>query len=293
MPRLSGRTAARDESDGMNGKPDAKAPLKRRVEIKYHVQFASEILGNQRTLAVCLPPNYTVDSKRRYPVLYLHDGQNVFEAATAAFGVEWQADETAERLILESSIEPLIIVGIYNTPDRINEYTIHSDPKLGLGGKGKLYGRFVMEEVKPFIDEHYRTCPDREHTAVGGSSLGGLISLGMAREQHEHFSKCICMSPSLWWGGGRLLREMARTKSWMKRMRFWIDMGTREGNTRRQPPPGIMYLRRVRRHFKAAGLAENRHYHYWEVEGGEHNEANWAARFDKVLLYFYGLDESF
>jgi predicted alpha/beta superfamily hydrolase len=261
-----------------------------RGELRSHRDFASEILKNRRTIVVHLPPKYATDVRKRYPVFYLHDGQNVFEAATSCFGVEWQADESADRLIGEGRIEPLILVGIYNTPDRINEYTTHYDPRQRLGGKGRAYGDFVMEELKPFIDRHYRTLPGREHTAVGGSSLGGLITLGMAREQHEHFSKCAILSPSLWWDGGRLLRELGRTKKWLRDMRFWIDMGTGEGDTRRNPPSGIVQLRRLRRIFTSARLRPDLDYHYWEVEGGEHNEANWAARFDKVLLYFFGTE---
>jgi predicted alpha/beta superfamily hydrolase len=270
------------------GNRDSSTPTDRRGELRYHKGFESTLLGNRRTLAVYLPPGYASEPRRRYPVFYLHDGQNVFDAATAAFGVEWQADDTAERLILEGRIDPVILVGIYNTPHRIDEYTLHRDSKQRAGGKGKLYGRFVMEEVKPFIDRQYRTLPGREHTAVGGSSLGGLISLAMAKEQHEYLSMCAVMSPALWWDSGRLLRDLGRSKTWLRDIRFWVDMGTREGDARRQPPAGIRLIRRLGRCFRAARLVPERDNRYWEVEGGEHNEANWAARFDKVLLYFFG-----
>jgi predicted alpha/beta superfamily hydrolase len=276
----------------MKGKSHVPPTSPRGGDIRYHTEFASVLLNNRRTLAVYLPPGYATEMRRRYPVFYLQDGQNVFDAATSAFGVEWQADESADMLIRQSQIAPLIMVGIYNTPDRINEYTLHHDDQLQAGGKGQLYGRFVMEEVKPYIDAYYRTLPGREHTAVGGSSLGGLCALGMAKEQHEYFSMCAVMSPSLWWHGGRMLREVCRGRAWLKTMRFWVDMGTREGDTRRQPPSGIVQLRRLRRCFKAAGLIEEENYHYWEVDGGEHNEANWAARFDKVLRYFFRTPQS-
>src|SRR5262249_36435679 len=127
--------------------PEPMAALQR-GELRYHTEFASSFLGNQRTLAGYLPPGYAEDPRRRYPVFYLHDGQNVFDAATAAFGVEWEADDTADRLTREGQIGPLILVGIYNTPNRFNEYTVHYDPVMKAGGKGKLYGRFVMDEVK-------------------------------------------------------------------------------------------------------------------------------------------------
>src|SRR5262245_879090 len=177
----------------------------KRLPFRYHRNFPSALLGNERTLVVYLPPGYDAAAKQRYPVFYLQDGQNVFEASTAAFGVEWEADDTAERLIREGQIPPLIMVGIYNTPERANEYTTSYDATAKVGGKGKLYGRFVMEEVKPFIDATYRTRTDREHTAVGGSSLGGLISLAMAQQFHDKFSKCAVMSASLWWNRGRII----------------------------------------------------------------------------------------
>ena len=268
---------------------DISEPSTRREgELRYHLDFPSAFLNNQRTLAVYLPPGYEANRRRRYPVFYLHDGQNLFDPTTAAFGVAWDADLTAERLIRDGLIPPLIMVGIYNTPDRFDEYTVHRDTKMKAGGRGQRYGRFVMEEVKPFIDRTYRTKAGREYTAVAGSSLGGLISLALAREHHERFALCGILSPALWWAEGRLLRELSRDRAWMNTMRFWLDMGTREGPQNRKPPRAIRQLRRLVSHFKAAGLMAGRDYAYWEVEDGEHNEANWAARFGRVLLYFFG-----
>jgi predicted alpha/beta superfamily hydrolase len=118
--------------------------------------------------------------------------------------------------------------------------------------------------------------------------LGGTISLAMARDHWERFALCGMLSPALWWARGRLLREIRRDHAWMRTMRFWLDMGTREGGQNRRPPTGIRQLRRLASYFEAAGLVAGRDYAYWEVEGGEHNEANWAARFDRVLLYLFG-----
>jgi predicted alpha/beta superfamily hydrolase len=258
-------------------------------ERHYHRDFPSELLNNRRTITVSLPPDYQAEGPARYPVLYLHDGQNLFEHHEAAFGVSWLADATAARLLHARRIRPVILVGIANTPDRLSEYAVHQEPQEKAGGRGDLYARFVFEELKPWIDARYRTLPDRRHTAVAGSSMGGLVSLTMARSHHEAFALCGVLSPSLWWANGRLLRELAEEDlSWMRRMRFWLDMGTREGE-RRPVPPGIERTRQLVELFDRAGLAPGRAYVYWEVAGGEHNEARWGARFDKVLLYFFAV----
>src|SRR5207237_1835532 len=112
-----------------------------------HEGWYSHFLGNHRTLTVYVPPGYDADEKRRYPVLYLHDGQNLFDPARAAFGVSWEADATAERLIRARRIPPLLLVGIDNTPDRLDEYAYHRDPRERAGGRGPLYARFLLEEV--------------------------------------------------------------------------------------------------------------------------------------------------
>jgi predicted alpha/beta superfamily hydrolase len=241
---------------------------------------------------VYLPPGYQVERTRRYPVLYMHDGQNLFDPATAAFGVSWDASLTADRLIAAGRVPPLLIVGIYNTPDRMNEYAVDYDTGQREGGKGRLYGRFVIEEVKPFIDRQYRTLPARETTAVAGSSMGGLVSLTMARDHHDAFALCGALSPSIWWHKGQLLRELELDHAWLMRMRFWLDMGTREGRRRGALTPLIERMRVLVDRFDAAGLLPGRDYYYQEVAGGEHNEAAWAARFDRVLLYFFGQREA-
>ncbi len=262
-----------------------------RGELRYHHDFPSAFLGNTRTIVVHLPPGYTAEKKRRYPVLYLHDGQNLFDPATAFGGVAWDAHAIADRLAAAGRIHPVILVGVYNTPDRLHEYTVHPDPAKGLGGRGALYARFVLDELKPFLDRTYRTLSDRKHTGVAGSSLGGLISLEMARLHHDRFALCGALSPALWWAKGQVLKDLESDFGWMRGMRFWVDMGTRESNRRQAVHPGIVRLRKLLKRFDQAGLIPGRDYNYWEVAGGEHNEAAWAARFDKVLLYFFGRAE--
>lgn len=256
--------------------------------IKFHERFASRHLGNSRAVAVYLPPRYATESSVRYPVLYLHDGQNVFDAATSAFGTEWQADETAERLITSAEIRPLIIVAIANTNRRADEYTADRDPRYGAGGRGSAYGKFVVEEVKPFIDGHYRTLPGRADTAVAGSSLGSLISLQIAATYPETFSMCGVISPAFAWADEKALTDLERNDvAWMKHTRFWIDMGTREGARGNGPGTELPRARRLVARLKSAGLKDGRDYRYLEVDGGEHNEAAWAARLEDILKFFF------
>lgn len=256
-------------------------------DIRFHHEFKSKHLGNERTLAVYLPPGHESDKEQRYPVLYMHDGQNIFDAATSFLGIEWQADETAERLIKAGRVRPLIIVGIYNNAERVEEYTPWRDEKRG-GGKGDLYAKFLVEEVKPFIDKKYRTLPDRKNTAVAGSSLGGLISLHVCVRHPETFSMCGAISPALMWSDSRMLQEASEGRDWMKDTRFWVDMGSKEDRQIAEFSRAIASTRELVAVFDRAGLVPGRDYYYWEVVDGEHNEAHWAARFDKVLLYLFG-----
>ena len=153
-------------------------------QITGRVDYFRNVAGKglkSRDIIVWLPLDYETEPTRRYAVLYMHDGQNIIDPRTSAFGVDWQADETADSLIRSVKIVPFIIVGIYNTADRTAEYS----PTR----KGAAYGDFLIRTVKPMIDRNYRTLPDREHTAVACSSMGGLISFMLVWEHPEVFSK--------------------------------------------------------------------------------------------------------
>ncbi len=253
--------------------------------IKYHRGFFSRALCNKRTLVVSLPASYGREKTRRYPVIYMHDGQNIFDAATSYIGVEWGADEAAAALAAENPALEAIIVGVYNTKDRMDEYAPYRDEVRG-GGKGRDYADFLVKEVKPFMDSTYRTLPGRESTAVAGSSLGGLISLFLILEYPEVFSKAGVLSPSLYWAGGELL-PLSREKADPSVMKLWLSMGTEEDWVCGEDDPGepLRGARRLRRILLSKGFRQNKTLFYHEEEGGAHNEAHWARLLPQVFRF--------
>src|SRR3954454_7179698 len=198
-------------------------------EFRTYPGFHSRHLKADHGIIVHLPPGYLEDD-RRYPVLYLQDGQNLFDPSTAFCGQEWRGDETADSLIRNGEVEPLILVGVYNAGNaRIDEYTASRDRSSGKGGKAHLYGRMLVEELKPFIDSEYRTLPEAKDTGLGGSSLGGLVSLTVGLRYPETFGKLAVMSPSVWWDHRAILRTVASSRL-RERPRIWLDIGTAEGD---------------------------------------------------------------
>lgn len=258
-------------------------------DVKLIEGFHSQLLANSRNIVVYLPPNYDREPDRRYPVLYMHDGQNLFDRATAAFGVEWEADETAERLIRSGAIEPLLIVGIYTEANRMDELTDTPSERFGGGGKAALYGRFLVEELKPHIDKTYRTQPGRDHTGVAGSSLGGYVSLYLLEKHPTVFSRVAAVSPALQWNDGALTRRWAEKAEALslKRSRIWIDVGTAERVAVRPADAYETSVRDLARVLQAKGLSEGTDYRLLVAEGAEHNESAWRDRFPYILKFLY------
>ncbi|MCS0589811.1 alpha/beta hydrolase [Massilia norwichensis] len=236
--------------------------------------FASPQLNNKRALRIWLPPSYAENPAKRYPVLYMHDGQNLFDARTAAYGVEWGIDETMNRLIAMGKAEEAIVVGIDNTPERIAEYTPCCDPKYG-GGKLDAYGAFVVDTVKPYIDRTYRTLSGKENTAIMGSSLGGIASVAIAQRYPDIFSKAGGVSSSFWWNNGAMIAKLpARVP-----VKFYLDAGTVDD--------GLPETTRMLEAMRAKGYRENEDLLFFKAEGARHNETSWAARVEKPLLWFF------
>ena len=229
-----------------------------------------------------MPPGYDETPDRRYPVLYLHDGQNLFEGATAFVpGQDWHVNQTAGDMITRGEIEPLIIVGIYNTGEhRIDEYTPTRDRKHRAGGDADLYGRMLTEEVKPFIDATYRTLPDQADTGLGGSSLGGLVTLYLGLSYPHIFGRLAVLSPSVWWDGRVILRVVRMTQP-KPRQKIWLDIGTGEGAKH------VRDARALRDELVRAGWADGDDLVYAEIPDAGHNEAAWADRVGPFLKFLF------
>jgi len=255
-------------------------------DVRVHEKFASKNLSNERKLLVWLPPGYEAEKERRYDVLYMHDGQNVFDDWTS-FAGEWGADETAKTLIEQKKIRPIIIVAIENNNRRMDEFTMSRDDRRNAGGDGAKYIRFVAEEVKPFIDKTYRTKPAPEHTAIAGSSLGATISLEIARAQPEQFGLIAALSPAAWWNDGEMFKRFESDVSWMKGKKFWVDIGTEEGEDAARKQSYVDSARRIESMLKKAGLADGKDYHFKVIEGAQHNEKAWRGRLGDVLIFLF------
>jgi predicted alpha/beta superfamily hydrolase len=254
--------------------------------IQRHPDFASNFLRNRRDILVYLPPGYRRATTRRFPVLYLHDGQNVFDAATAFGGNEWGVDETAQRLVSQKLIEPVIIVAVANAGEaRIHEYTptrgkLDDGSRKRSRGLLKRYARFLIEELKPFIDARYRTLASPEYTGIGGSSLGGLATMVLGLWYPNIFRRLAVMSPSIWWDECVLLDMVAQLDEELRPpLRIWLDTGTHE--------PGWERNRTLRDGLLEKGWRLYDDLHYFEDEGAAHTEAAWAHRMDAALRFLY------
>jgi len=252
-------------------------------QIIEHENFSSQHLPTPRNVHVYVPPGYSAIPTQRYPVLYMHDGQNLYNPEQSFGGAVWAVDETAQRLILEGMIEPLIIVGIHNSGDRLDEYTpvkSETGKMRGRGGKLDQYGRMIIEELKPFIDKEYLTKPEREFTGIGGSSLGGLASLHLGLKRPDVFSRLAVISPAVWWANNQIIREAAKINERLP-LRIWLDIGKREGSRIKHQ------VRALKEILLANGWQDGLDLAYFEIPEARHDESAWGARFGEVLKFLY------
>jgi predicted alpha/beta superfamily hydrolase len=245
--------------------------------IKQLDRVESPQLGNSRGLLVYLPPSYD-EADRRYPVIYMHDGQNLFDPATS-FAGEWAVDQTLEAGS-DEGLEAIVVAVPNMGSERTNEYSPFLDDKAG-GGKGELYLRFLTETVKPLIDADFRTLAGREHTGIAGSSMGGLISLYAFFRYRHVFGFAGVMSAALWFANHSVL-------DWVKRQpfaggRIYIDVGMREGQNTMDD---VMQLRDI---LEAKGYRNLDDLLCVVDTAGDHSERAWARRLHRQLRFLLGL----
>lgn len=213
----------------------------------------------------------------------MHDGQNLFDAATAFFGNDWGLGATADELIATGRIRPLIIVGIYNAGvQRLSEYTPVKD-RRGHGGRAWLYGKLLVQELKPLIDAQYRTLPDPENTGLGGSSLGGLVSLSLGLDYPQVFQKLIVMSPSVWWANRAVLKQVGKLKH-KTGQKIWLDVGTAEDDNTGIQAGNVIELCAA---LSAKGWRPGEDLAFLSDEGAGHNERAWGQRMRAALPFLF------
>jgi predicted alpha/beta superfamily hydrolase len=254
----------------------------RRGTLDHIPGFHSDLLGNDRNITTYLPPGYYDRADTRYPVLYMHDGQNLFEPERAFIpGQHWRLAEAADEVIGGRTARPMIIVAIDNTgPSRIDEYTPTSDKRQHGGGRAGDYGRMLIDELKPVIDATYRTIPDGNATALGGSSLGGLATLHLGLKHPESFGGLAVMSPSVWWDDRTILRDV-RAFDAPRRPLIWLDIGGREG------AESMVNARLLRDELLLNGWRYAENFRYFEERRADHSERSWAKRAPAVLEFLF------
>lgn len=241
-------------------------------------EFEMPGLDRLRKIRVYLPPNYS-SSEKSFPVLYMHDGQNLFDDKTSYVG-EWGVDEALNQLHNQNKLS-LIVVGVDNgQAQRMNELSPWQNNKYGVA-EGEQYMQFIVEQVKPYIDSHYRTIADQQNTAIMGSSMGGLISHYAILKYPNTFSKAGIFSPSFWYS--EQVYKFTEQNAPDEKARLFYLMGGNEGSD------SVANMEKMVHQIKRQGHSADRIYSD-VVAGGEHNEQFWRANFDRAVLWLFEVE---
>jgi enterochelin esterase-like enzyme len=262
--------------------------------LSYWTDVPSAFLGPTRHVEIWLPPSYDATPSKRYPVLYMHDGQNLFDPRIANTGVDWGVDEAVSRLSRQGTIPAVIVVGVWSTADRFPEYSPwHGAPE---------YARFLLEELMPRVNAEFRTLTGPENTAVMGSSAGGLLSFYLVTHHPDVFGSCGCVSTHFPLSEAAvadfasqavtstqpdtvpyILRDIAAGMTVPRGTRYWFDYGT-EGLDASYGPTHDA----VRAWLLRQELVDGQDFVVRRYEGATHNEASWRARLDDPLRFLFG-----
>jgi enterochelin esterase-like enzyme len=256
-------------------------------ELRRHEGFHSTWLAADRSLTVFTPAGYP-GSGAPYPLLLLHDGQNLFDPTRAFGGQTWHVAETADALIAAGTIPPIVIVGVDHGQDsRLFEYTPTpgTDPRAGQADR---HARFLLEEVVPFLADTYRVRTDADGLGLGGSSLGGLATVAVAVAAPGRFGRLIVMSPSVWWDRRAILRKLRRTPL-SPLPRIWVDAGMKEGpRTVRDARDLADLLEEPGEGAATEPGGPSPQVRFVIDLDGDHSEASWARRLGPALTFCYG-----
>ena len=253
-----------------------------RGEVSKRWIFFSNILGNTRPVWVYLPPTYLENPRARFPVLYMHDGQNLFDPATAYGGNPWWVQNTLDAAAESGAFAEAIVIGPENNADRTNEYT----PVVGkefFGGHGAAYLRMLVEELKPKVDAELRTLPQRETTGVMGSSLGGLISSYAGITHADSFGLVGMMSPSTWWADNVIVTLVPTTPASPRPLRVYLDSGDSGADN-----DDVLETALLAQAYRGLGYQEGTDFKYVVQQGAIHTEAAWAQRLPEALRFLLG-----
>jgi len=258
--------------------PDAPPPRRTgRIDV---IAPRPSVFVTPREVQVWLPPGYAAArAGTRYPVLYLHDGQNIFDARAA--GAEWGVDETAQRLVETGAVAPFIVVAVSHAGDRTLDYTPAPGRRTAggalQGGGAPAYARYLVEELKPLIDARYATRRGAGDTAIGGSSLGALVSMWLLLRHPQVFGAALVVSPAVWWADRAIVATVQAAPLPQPVPRIWLDIGTGEGDA------VVASVRALRDVLSERGWPVR----YTEAAGAAHDEAAWAGRVEPMLRFLY------
>ncbi|MFO0665783.1 MAG: alpha/beta hydrolase-fold protein [Polyangiaceae bacterium] len=246
-------------------------------------EFQSAYLAKPRRIWTYLPPTYIENEAARFPVIYMHDGANLFDPNTAFGGVEWKVDETMNAGAESGAIREAIIIGVESTADRIDELTPSKDSSVGTGGHADEYIKMISLELKPKYDQTLRTLTTADQTGIMGSSLGGLVSVYAGAKYAGTFGLVGAMSPSTWWDGRMIIGVVMQMPLQPRPLKFYVDSGDSGASN-----DDVVNTADLAKAIKGMGYFDGKSLQYVVQQGASHSETYWAQRLPGALAFLLG-----